>query len=179
VKHSFAYIGVGLFFFAGLICRPVSSQQSHSQPTPMDECGPTMNEGECDRQTEHDLMERVQRKDEKCLFEPDWRPTNLRDRTLHVIGISPGEFSFTVDGKSYRYAKTACGGDCSHWNPEVGKDYLSTITNQSKYLNGCLQRYLPARRYVCISFGKLKREKLPQGVFTSSPFEVCYSLPTD
>jgi hypothetical protein len=178
VQRSSAYIGLGLCVFAGLICHLASGQQSVSQPAPQDECSPTMNEGECDRQTEHDLMERVQRKDEKCHFEPGWRPTNLRDRALHVTGISSGDFSFTVDGKSYCLVKTACRGDCSHWKPEVRKDYISTITNQSKYLNGCLQRYLPAKRAACIRFGKLKSETLPYGVSTSSQFEVCYSLPT-
>jgi hypothetical protein len=101
VQHSYAYIGVGLCVYAGFICHPASGQRSVSQPAPQDECSPTMNERECDRQTEHDLMERVQRKNQECQVEPDWRPTNLRDRAVHVTGISSGDFSFTVDGKSY------------------------------------------------------------------------------
>jgi hypothetical protein len=147
-----------------------------------------MSESECDRKTQRDLASAISNNTKACHFEPDWRPTNIKERTLHVSDVNRTIIVIAIEGKNYTlladdYRNSACrdfwGRDCSPWKPEVDRNYPATVINEPRYVNVCLQRVLPAKREVCIGFGKMKQETLPYGVSRTSEFTVCYGLPTD
>jgi hypothetical protein len=74
-----------------------------------------------------------------CLFEPDWRPTNVRWTTIHVNKITRTMITVAIDGKAYTLSRAACRGrDCSRWTPEVGAEYPVSTTNKPKYVPPCL-----------------------------------------
>ena len=110
-----------------------------------------------------------------CLFEPDWRPTNFHDGTLQVSEVNRTIVTVAIDGTHYTLDERACEGrDCSRWTPEVGAYYPATITDEPKYTPGCLKtpagwaendlhKELPAKRTLCIGFGKMKLEKFQFG----------------
>jgi hypothetical protein len=146
----------------------------------MSKCDTKMSEIECDRKIQHDLASAIRKNPKDCSFEPDWRPTNSRDHTLHVSEANGNGIVIVIDGKTYTLHNSACQGrDCSRWKPEVGMDYPATIIDRPKYLNTCLRRELPARRRVRIGFGKMKQETLPYGVSHTPEFEVGYSIPAN
>ena len=175
-------------FIVGAILPICRGQDDAKRAAPMNECAPKMSESECDRKIQRDLASAIRSKAKECSFEPDWRPTNLKDSTLHVSGIDRTTILVAIDGKNYTlqaddYRNSACqemaARDCSRWKPEVGMDYSAVITNKPKYLNDCLHKELPAKREVCIGFGKMKQETLPHGVSRTPEFEVCYSVPAN
>jgi hypothetical protein len=151
-----------------------------SQAAAISECGPGMSQSECDRKIERDLGSAIRNKAKGCRFEPDWRPTNLKERTLHLSEVDGSTIVIALDGHSYVLRESACedrkGQSCSQWKPEVGADYHATITDRPEYLNDCLHRVLPAEREVCIGFGKEKQETLAYGVSRTPEHEVCYSV---
>lgn len=167
------------------VCR---GQDNAKQATAMNECDPKMSESECDRKIQRDLALAIRTNANECHFEPDWRPTNLKESTLHVSKINREAVAVAVDGKNYTlqigdYRDSVCqekaGHGCSRWMPVVGMDYYAVITNKSKYFNGCLHKELPAQREVCIGFGKMKQETFRYGVVRTPEFEVCYSVPAN
>ena len=144
----------------------------------IDECTIQMNENVCDSRIERDLAAAIRNRTKGCLFEPTWRPTNVSgSRSIHLDAVHESSFVVALDGKDYTLQNGDCGGQfCSRWKPETGKDYYAEITDQPKYLNTCLHRVLPARRVVCIGFGKMTEETLSYGVSRTPEFEVCYSV---
>jgi len=168
-----------------LLCISCSNAK---QIAPRDECDQQMSESECDQKIKRDLASAIRDNPKACSFEPTWRPTNIRDSTLHVSKADRAIVIVLIDGKSYAlqpayYRYSVCQGSagrgCPRWNPEVGKDYPVTITNSPEYLNGCLERMLPARREMCIGFGKINYETHPYGTSRTPEFEDCYSLPAN
>jgi hypothetical protein len=133
-----------------------------------------------------------------CLFEPDWRPTNSYDSTLHVNKINTHSVDITIAisryvapekvHKNYTLDNGACHGDCSRWTPKVGADYPITVEEQVKYIPSCLKTSagwaencahteLPANREVSVGFGKMKQETFRYGTTSTFEFYVSYSLP--
>jgi predicted aspartyl protease len=82
----------------------------------------------------------------ECLFEPDWRPTNIHFGTIHVIRVDRTsitvairEFHFGDDGNTYTLDSAGCRGrDCSGWTPTAGADYPGMMSNKPKYTPGCM-----------------------------------------
>jgi hypothetical protein len=160
-----------------VVLRNSSNWYVPKAPSSINECTPEMSESECDNKIESDLAFAVRNKKEGCLFEPKWRPTNLSgSRTIHLDAVYESSFVVAIDGKEYILQNNDCEGQsCSRWKPEVGRDYYAEITDQPKYLNTCLHRILPARRVVCIGFGKMTEETFPYGVSRTPEFDICYS----
>jgi hypothetical protein len=158
----------------------------------LNECDPKMSESECNRKIEHDLdstiSSAVKNGQRKCTFEPTWRPTHSKETTLQVSEFDPTTTTIVVvvDGIKYTlrvgdYRYSVCqelgGRNCPRWKPEVGVDHYAMITNEPTYINDCLHRVLPAKRKVCIGFGKIKQETHPYGDTRTPEFEDCYSVP--
>lgn len=124
-----------------------------------------------------------------CRFEPDWRPTNVHDGTLQVSDVNRTIATVAIDGTHYTLENSACEGrDCSRWTPKVDAYYPATITDELKYTPSCLKtpagwvendlhKELPAKRKLCISFGKMKVEKFQFGANRTSEFGICYDVP--
>lgn len=149
--------------------------------TGTNECSSQMSAGECDRKTQHDLDLAVRNKTQGCLFEPDWRPTNITQSPLHLSEVTASTLAVTIDGKNYALQNSVCedqGGLrlCSLWKPEAGKDYWGEITERPAYLNDCLHRVLRAEGEICIGFGRIKQETFRYGVSRTPEYEVCYSV---
>jgi hypothetical protein len=151
------------------------------------ECDDKMAEAACDSKTQRDLRAAIKNNPKECSYEPDWRPTNSEESTLHVeqlsgetalISFNGETLSIHTDDSSDNACRGSEGKGCSLWKPEVGKDYPATMTSQPEYLNGCLHRVLRPKREVCIGSGKIVEEKLPHGVSRTAEFTTCYSLPT-
>jgi hypothetical protein len=154
-------------------------EENVSQAAAINECDPGISQGECDRKIQRDLDSAIRSKLKGCQFEPDWRPTHLAERTLHLSEVNGSTIVIAIDGRSLALQNRACEDrrdqSCSQWKPEAGTDYDATITDRPEFLNGCLHRVLPAEREVCIGFDKIKEEKLPYGVSRKPEHEVCYS----
>jgi hypothetical protein len=158
-----------------------TGEDNANQAAAINECTPNMSESECDRKIERDLALAVRNKTKGCLFEPTWRPTHFAEATIHVSEVNDSTIFILIGEKHYAFRNSACqdqGGNssCSQWKPKVGMDYHGSVTDQPEYLNDCLHRVLPARRDVCIDFGKTKQETFWYGVSSTSEFEVCYSV---
>ena len=149
-----------------------------NQAAAMNECTSTLSESDCDSKIERDLALAIRNKHKGCLFEPDWRPTNVwGDQTGHLSEVYSSASIIAIGGRRFTLQKSACQGQfCSGWKPEVGKDYLVEITDQPEYLNSCLHRILPAKFDVCVDFGRMTQETLPYGVSRTPEFQVCYSV---
>jgi hypothetical protein len=167
-------------FSCGVAAQEPKPKLENKQATQMAECDAKMSESECDRKIQQDLASAIRENPKECSFEPDWRPTHVRYRTLHVNEVNGATMAIAIDGKAYTLRNSACQGhDCSRWKPEVGMGYSATIIDRPKYINPCLHRELPARRELWIDFGKMKQETLPQGIFRTPEFEVSYSVTAD
>jgi len=171
------------FFFLSISLPPAMAQSTTAvhanQTAPVNECTSKMSVSECDSKIERDLASAVRNKEEGCLFEPDWRPTNVwGHQTGHLSAAVPSSaIVIAIGEKHFTLHTNACQGQfCSRWKPEVGKDYFVEITHQPEYLNSCLHRVLPARFDVCVDFGRMKQETLPYGVSYTPEFQVCYSV---
>jgi hypothetical protein len=160
--------------------------QESSKTFKLNECDSKMSESACDSKIQQDLAVAIRNNPQECHYEPSWRPSSSKERTLHVNKVNGATVTVFVDGEIHNFKLGAHGddacrdsgkNDCSHWQPEVGRDYPATISNQPTYLNSCLHRVLRAKREVCIGFGQLKEETLPYGVSRTAEFTACYSLP--
>jgi len=153
----------------------------------LDECDSKMTESACDSKIRHDLAIAIRNNPKECLFEPDWRPTSLKESALHVSKVDSATVQTVIEGKQYSlnlegYHDDTCRNSersrCPYWRPKAGQDYPATVRDQPTYLNSCLHKLLRAKREVCVGFGKLKEEVFPYGISRTSEFNVCYGLPT-
>jgi clan AA aspartic protease (TIGR02281 family) len=87
----------------------------------------------------------------ECTFEPDWRPRDFSDVTVHVIRVGrtitlairnpyyKGPY-LKDDENTYTVDSAAClGRGCSVWAPTAGADYPGGMYYESKYTPGCIK----------------------------------------
>lgn len=146
------------------------SQDNAKQSNAVNECEPKMSQSDCDRKIQRDLASAISANAKSCSFEPDWRPTHIKDSILHVSKVTDTRILAVIDGQNYVLqaddsrnsdCREVTGRDCSQWKPETGMNYPTVIVNNPKYFNNCLHKDLPARREVCVSFSRKKQGALP------------------
>lgn len=175
-----------LVFAATLSLSSFRGQEVTSESAAPNECSPEMSESECEDKIERDLASAIRNNPSECTFEPDWRPTHLSEHTLRVMKVNHTLVLVVIAGKNYNLEADSLGDDncqekqghnCPRWTPETGRVYLATIIDRPEYLNDCLHRMLPARRTLCVGFGKIKKEVFKYGVTRTPEFETCHSIP--
>lgn len=75
-----------------------------------------------------------------CVFEPDWRPTNLHDATLCVTEVGHANVAVTIEGTRNTLDEGGCKGpDCSRWRPRsyVRDGSRPAISSQNRLLQSC------------------------------------------
>ncbi len=164
----------------------VFGYSQNSNTGELKECDSKMTAKACDDKIRHDLAVAIHNNSSECRFEPDWRPSSVKEVTLYIAKLDGPVVGISIGGEQHTLVvadtdELACrdhwGKQCSHWLPKTGKSYPADLVTKSTYLNSCLNRVLPARRHVCIGFGKVKEEKLPYGVSRTSESTTCYDLP--
>jgi hypothetical protein len=107
----------------------------NEQATQRNECDAKMSESECDRKIQRDLASAIRENPKECSFEPDWRPTHVRYRTLHVNEVNGSTMVIAIDGKAYTLRNSACEGhDCSRWKPQVGYGQLARLIMRANFV---------------------------------------------
>jgi hypothetical protein len=173
---------LSLLFMLLAFAPPPSMTQSitaahANQTAPVNECTSEMSVSECDSKIERDLASTVRNKEEGCLYEPTWRPTDVWGyQTGHLIEVHSSTIVIAIEGEHFTLQNNDCAGDCSRWKPEVGKDYSVWVTAQPEYLNSCLHRVLPARFDVSVDFGRMTQKTLSYSVSRTTEFQVWYSV---
>lgn len=86
---------------------------TRKQTATTNECDIKMRESECDSKIERDRALAIRQEKTACSFEPDWRPTHIRERTLHVKEVNGPTLIIAIDGEHYtlhagHYCNNAC-----------------------------------------------------------------------
>src|ERR1700736_1967274 len=98
--------------------------QAINRAPALDECDSKMTESACDSKIRHDLAIAIRNNPKECLFEPDWRPTSLKESALHVSKVDSATVQTVIEGKQYSlnlegYHDDTCRNSersqCPHW----------------------------------------------------------------
>lgn len=121
-EHEIVANTPGCLFFLSIALPPAMTQSTTAahanQTAPVNECTSKMSVSECDSMIERDLASAVRNKEEGCLYEPTWRPTDVwGHQTGHLMEVHSSTIVIAIGGEHFALQNNDCVGDCSRWKP--------------------------------------------------------------